>query len=61
MMMIDDDDDDNDDDGALPAVVAVRGKVQAFAVYRKKKYIILKYICIYLIIIWQCVKTLYPW
>ena len=27
----------------------------------KNIYIILKYICIYLIIIRQCVKTLYPW
>jgi len=36
MMMIDDDDDDgggDDDDDALPVVVAVPGKAQAFAVY----------------------------
>ena len=33
MMIYDDDGDDDDDDDALPVVVAVPGKAQAFAVY----------------------------
>ena len=40
MMMIDDDDDYDDDNDALPVVVAVPGKAQAFAVYI--------YMCVYI-------------